>query len=125
MDVGNAWTAMALSLLASDKEALHLVQEELDTLDAEVGYSALFTPAVLRRMKYVDALLYESIRLCPAFLGGLKKTKATIEFTDIGVQLPKNSHIFFCQPTDDDFDIHRALDQKPENLGNMFPCVEL
>lgn len=125
MDVGNAWTAMALNLLSSDKEACQLVQEEIDTLEAEFGQSNLFTPSVLGRMRYLDALLYEAIRMCPAFLGGLKQTTRTIEFKDIGVQLPKNSHIFFCQPTTEKFNIHSALGRKPEHLGREYPCVEL
>jgi len=125
MDVGNAWTAMALNLLASNREAGDLVQEELDSLDAEFGRDELFSPSVLKRMKYVDALLYEAIRLCPAFLGGLKKTTTTIEFEDLGVQLPKNTHIFFCQPTNVKFDIKNALGKKPEQLGDNYPCEEL
>lgn len=125
MDVSNAWTAMALNLLGLNKEACRLVHEEIDSLEEEFGHHALFKPSVLGRMKFVDALLYEAIRLCPAFLGGLKQTTRTIEFQDIGIQLPKNSHIFFCQPTDREFDIHRSVGKKPETLGDQYPCVEL
>lgn len=125
MDIGNAWTAMALNLLASNSDATDLVHEELEHLEYEFGHDELFSPSVLKRMKYVDALIYEAIRLCPAFLGGLKQTNNTIEFEDIGVQLPKNTHIFFCQPTNMKFDIRKALGQKPHQLGQNFPCVEL
>jgi len=125
LDVGNAWTTMAFNLLASDSDALGCVQEELDQLAREFGRDELFSKACLSRMKYVDALLYEAIRLCPPFLGGLWTTTKTIEFKDIGVQLPKDSHIFFCQPTIGNFSIHNALGRKPEELGKAYPTVEL
>jgi len=125
MDVGNAWTAMALNLLSSDREAIDLVQDELDEFESEFGRVELFSPSVLKRMKYMDALIYEAVRLCPAFLGGLKQTTRTIEFEDIGIQLPKNTHIFFCQPTNLKFDIRNAVGRKPEQLGENYPCVEL
>jgi hypothetical protein len=124
MDVGNGWTAMALHLLAVDREACRLVQDELDALVVEFGFtggggngggnanhcgeaaasrplhqSLLFTPSVMSRMKYLDALLYEAIRLCPENLGGMKKTTQTVELPDAGVQIPKDTNIFFCQPT--------------------------
>lgn len=125
MEVGQAWTAMALNLLAADREADDLVHRELDLLISEFGQDELFTPSVLKRMKYMDALIYEAVRLCPAFLGGLKQTTKTIEFKDIGIQLAKNSHIFFSQPTNLKFDIRAAFGRQPEQLGDRFPCVEL
>jgi hypothetical protein len=125
MEVGNAWTAMALNLLSTDKEACRLVQEELDVLEREHGHTALFSPAVLGRMRYLDALLYEAIRLTPANLGGMKMTTQTVEFADLGVQIPKNSHILFCQASNMKFDIEKALGHKPELLGSRYPCVEL
>ena len=79
----------------------------------------------MSRMKYLDALLYEAIRLCPENLGGMKKTTQTVELPDAGVQIPKDTNIFFCQPTDMVFDIHKALGKKPENLGRQYPSVEL
>jgi len=125
MEVGQAWTAMALNLLASDRDAVELVQYEIDVLVSDFGIDELYSPSVLKRMKYMDALIYEAIRLCPAFLGGLKQTTRTIEFEDIGIQLAKNTHIFFCQPTNLNFDIRAAFGRQPENLGDSFPCLEL
>ena len=124
MDVGNAWTVMALHLLSTDREACQLVQSELDDLEDEFG-GDLFSKQALGRMNYLDALLYESIRLTPPFLGGLKSTTETVELEDAGVQVSKGSHIFFCQATDVKFDIHKALGQRPEMLGSLYPCVEL
>lgn len=125
LDVGNAWTTMALNLLAQDKDACELVQAELDELASQFNRDDLFSPSVLNRMTYVDALIYEAIRLTPSFLGGLKQTTRTIEFKEDGVQLPKNTHVFFCQPTSDPFDIRGAAGKKPEHLGSNYPCVEL
>jgi len=125
MDVGNAWTAMALNLLATDKDARHLVQEELDVLEMEFGHEELFSPSILAKMSYMDALLYEAIRLCPANLGGMKMTTATVELEDAGVQIAKGTHIIFCQPTDMKFDIAAALGKKPQDLGKLYPNVEL
>ena len=130
MDAGNAYTAMALSLLSTDREACLLVQQELDDLQHEFGggvggTSPLYTPAALSRMKYLDALLYEAIRLCPANLGGMKKTTETVEMVAEGVQIPKGTNIFFCQATELKFDIRGAVGKKPELLGRRYPCVEL
>jgi hypothetical protein len=125
MDAGNAWTAMALNLLSTDTEARGLVQTEIDCLEIKHGQANLFTPWVLGKMVYLDALLYEAIRLCPAFLGGMKTTTATVELKETGIQIPKNSDVIFCQPTDMRFSIHQALGRKPEALGKMYPCLEL
>jgi hypothetical protein len=124
LDVGNAWTAMALHLLSTDREACLAVQDELDELIEEYG-SELFSVQALRKMKYLDSLLFESIRLSPPFLGGLKSTTETVVLEDAGVQIPKGSHIFFCQPTDMKFNIEKAIGQLPEKLGERYPCVEL
>jgi cytochrome P450 len=123
MDAGNAWTAMALNLLSTDTEARGLVQEEIDSLEMEHGQANLFTPWVLDKMQYLDALLYEAIRLCPAFLGGMKTTNVTVELP--GIQIPKNSDVIFCQPTDMKFNVHLARGRKPEDLGRRYPCLEL
>lgn len=125
LEVGNAWTAMALTLISADAEALALVQQELDDLEQSYGKAGLFSPSALSRMKYMDALLFEAIRLCPANIGGMKKTTTTIEIKEAGVQIPKDTNIFFCNTTDTTFNIHRACGKKPENLGRLYPSVEL
>lgn len=124
LDVGNVWTAMALKLLACDRLACQLVFEELDALQREYGEEIL-SPAALKKMKHLDSLLYESIRLTPPFLGGLKTTTKTVDIDDAEIQVCKGSHVFFCQPTDAKFDIERALGKRPHTLGKRYPCVEL
>ncbi|GAX21367.1 hypothetical protein FisN_12Lh069 [Fistulifera solaris] len=124
LEVGNAWTAMAMTLLAWDETALSVIQEELDVLELEFG-GELLSPAALDRMKYLDALIYESIRLIPPFLGGLKSTTETVILKDAGVQIPKGSHIFFCQPSRQEFDLFAAVGKRPECLGQQYPCIEL
>jgi hypothetical protein len=125
MDIANAWTSMALALLAAHSDACRLVHEELDDLVSMYGRDDLFQPRVMGEMKYLDALLYEAIRLSPSFLAGLKKTTSTIELKEVGVQLPKNTHIFFCEPTQPVFNISKAYGKKPEDLGSRYPSVEL
>jgi len=100
-----------------------VVVEEIDALDSEYGED-LFSPGALERMKYLDALLYESIRLLSPFLGGLKTTTETVEPENAGVQVPKASHVFFCQASDKKFNIHEAVGQRPELLGDRYLCVE-
>ena len=124
MDVGNAWTAMALHLLSTDKGACHTVQDEIDNVEEEFGNN-IFSEAALRKMKYVDALIFEAIRLSPPFLGGLKQTTETVELLDAGVHVAKGSNVFFCQPSEENFDIDKALGKHPESLGKTYPSVEL
>jgi hypothetical protein len=125
MDAGNAWTIMALNLLSKDNKAMELVLEELDNLELEYGCGELFSPMVLGRMLYLDALIYEAIRLCPPFLGGLKVTSETVVFQDDGIQVPKGSHVFFCQPSARNFNILEAVGERPENLAERYPCLEV
>lgn len=125
MDAGNAWTAMALSLIASNEDARTMVRDELDYLVQLYGRDQLFTPIVLARMKHLDALLYEAIRLCPPFLGGMKVTQETAVFDDLDLQVPKNCNVFFCQPTHENFDLANAVGKRPEMLGFQYPCAEL
>eukprot|EP00540_Astrosyne_radiata_P017180 CAMPEP_0116839396 /NCGR_PEP_ID=MMETSP0418-20121206/9746_1 /TAXON_ID=1158023 /ORGANISM="Astrosyne radiata, Strain 13vi08-1A" /LENGTH=673 /DNA_ID=CAMNT_0004469507 /DNA_START=92 /DNA_END=2113 /DNA_ORIENTATION=+ len=123
LDVGNAWTAMALNLLALDELACIRVQQELDDLIQLHGRDQLFTPPVLSQFKTLDALLYEAIRLCPPFLGGMKILSKTIELP--GVQIPKNTNVIFCQATEEAFDLDKSMGKRPQDLGNSYPCPEL
>jgi len=125
MDAGNAWTAMALNLLALDPTACVRIQQELDSLEGLHGRESLFEPEVMDGMVYLDALLYEAIRLCPPFLGGLKLTSNTVDLPDAGVQIPKNTNVIFCQPTEESFNLSRAVGEKPQNLAKQYPCPEL
>ena len=125
MDAGNAWTAMVLNLLSLDQNACSQVQQELDHLRRIHGKDGLFTPAVLNQMTILDAVLYEAIRLCPSFLGGMKVTSETVELLDCGIQIPKNTNVVFCQPTDEPFDLSKSIGKKPEELGSTYPNPEL
>jgi hypothetical protein len=123
MDAGQAWTAMALSLLSTEMESCELIQAELDQLETTYGTDRFFTPFVLGKMEKLDALIYESIRLCPQFLGGMKVTNQTVEVDD--VQIPKNTSVIFCQPTEEKFDMSNSLHRRPEDIGLNYPSVEL
>lgn len=125
MDAGNAWTAMALNLLSLDNSALVQVQGEIDYLAGLHGKDKLFTPRVLGKMTAVDALLWEAIRLCPPFCGGMKVTTETVVLPDDGVQIPKNANVIFCQPTDRPFDLSEAWGKKPQDLTLLYPCINM
>ena len=125
LDAGNAWTSMALNLLALDESALKQVESELDHLKNLHGEEKLFTSQVMGQMRYLDALIWESIRLCPPFLGGMKVVGETIELPDDGVQIPKNANVIFCQPTEKNFDLSEAWGKRPQELALSYPCPEV
>jgi hypothetical protein len=125
MDAGNAWTAMALNLLSLNHNALALVQEEIHFLVGLYGKDKLFIPRVLGKMATVDALLWEAIRLCPPFCGGMKVTTETVVLEEDGVQIPKNANVFFCQPTDQPFDLTEAMGKKPQDLTLLYPNINI
>lgn len=125
MDAGNAWTAMALNLLSLDQGACIRVHQELDELASLNGRQNLFTPKVMDEMIVLDGLIYEAIRLCPPFLGGMKKASQTFELSDVGLQIPKNTHLIFCQPTEESFNLGAAIGKKPHELGLAYPSPEL
>jgi Cytochrome P450 len=125
LDAGNAWTSMALNLLALDESALKQVEGELNHLTVLHGKDGLFTSQVMGQMRYLDALIWESIRLCPPFLGGMKVLSETIEFPDDGVQIPKNANVIFCHPTERNFDLSEAWGKMPQKLAFSHPCPEM
>jgi hypothetical protein len=123
LDAGQAWTAMALNLLSTEEQACLLVQAELDLLEKTYGKDRLFTSFVLAKMEKLDALIYEAIRLCPSFLGGMKYTNQTVEVG--GLQIPQNTNVIFCQPTDQKFDLDSGKQKLPEEMGMEYPSVAL
>jgi cytochrome P450 len=125
LDAGNAWTSMALNLLALDHSALKQVEDELSHLTVLHGNDELFTPRVMGQMRYLDALIWESIRLCPPFLGGMKVLSETVELPDDGVQIPKNANVIFCNPTEGNFDLSEAWGKRPQELTFLYPCREV
>lgn len=125
LDAGNAWTAMALNLLSLDHAALSQVQDEIDCLTDLYGKDKLFTPRVLAKMTTVDALLWEAIRLCPPFCGGMKVVTETVVLEEDGVQIPKNANVIFCQPTERPFDLSEAMGKKPQDLTLLYPNINM
>lgn len=123
MDAGQAWTSMALHLLSKHEEACHEVQAEIDRLENKYK-DRLFTPFVLAKMEKLDNLIFEAMRFCPAFMGGLKTVNQTIELD--GIQVPKHSTVFLANSHDEDsFTIHYDPPKKPEELGIYYPSVDL
>lgn len=123
MDAGQAWTAMALHLLSKHEEACHEVQAEIDRLEHKYK-DRLFTPFVLAKMEKLDNLIFEAMRFCPAFMGGLKTVNETVELD--GIQVPKHSTVFLANSHDEEsFTIHYDPPKKPEELGMFYPSVDL
>jgi hypothetical protein len=87
--------------------------------------SNLFHPTALGKMQYLDALIYEAIRLSPPFLGGLEVTTETVELEKDQIQIPKDSNVFVCQQPDHRFDIRQALGKRPEQLRHDYPSRDL
>ena len=123
MDAAQAWTAMALHLISTEENVLTTLQDELDALISSYGQDRLYTSFVLSKMERMDALIHEAIRLCPSFLGGMKKLQQTVELR--GHQIPKNTNIIFSEPTDPRFDLANGLGKHPEAMGEQYPSPEL
>jgi cytochrome P450 len=124
MDAGHAWTFMALNLLSKQEEACQTVQAEVDRLELTYGKERLFTSFVLGKMEKLDNLIYEAIRLSPQFLGALKVLSQTVEVD--GCQIPKNSNVIFCNPHEHDtFTLDYSSPRRPEEMGMVYPSVEL
>ncbi len=123
MDAGQAWTSMALHLLSKHEDACNEVQAEIDWLETKYK-DRLFTSFVLAKMNKLDNLIFEAMRFCPAFMGGLKTVNETIELD--GVQVPKNSTVFLSNIHDEDsFTINYDPPKKPEEMGLHYPSVDL
>jgi cytochrome P450 len=124
LDAGQGWTAMALNLLSKHEDACQTVQSEVDRLEQTYGKERLFTSFVLGKMEKLDNLIYEAIRLCPEFMGGLKILKQTVELD--GVQIPKNTNVILCNHQDEDtFTLDYPTPKRPEEMGMLYPSVEL
>ena len=123
MDAGQAWTSMALHLLSKHEDACDQVQAEIDHLAHKYSYR-LFTPFVLGKMEKLDNLIYEAIRFCPAFMGGVKMTNATVEFDE--VQVPKNTTVLLSSLVDEEsFTINYDPPKQPHEMGILYPSVDL
>lgn len=123
MDAGQAWTSMALHLLSRHEDACYEVQTEIDRLASKYK-DRLFTSFVLAKMEKLDNLIFEAMRFCPAFMGGLKTVNETIEID--GVQVPKYSTVLLSNIHDDEsFTINYDPPKKPEEMGIHYPSVDL
>ena len=124
LEAGHGWTAMALHLLAKHPDACIQVQAELDELETHYGKDRLFTHFVLQKMEKLDNLIFEAVRLCPDFMGGMKKLSQTVELD--GVQIPKNTNIILCNvEAEESFTLGYSPCRRPQMLGTMYPSVEL
>jgi hypothetical protein len=123
MDAGQAWTHMALHLLSKHEDACSQVQAEIDYLAGKY-HDRLFTPFVLSKMEKLDNLIYEAIRFCPAFMGGVKRTNATVELDS--VQVPKNSNVLLSNLVEEEsFTISYDPPKQPQDMGQFYPSVDL
>eukprot|EP00538_Stauroneis_constricta_P013039 CAMPEP_0119561644 /NCGR_PEP_ID=MMETSP1352-20130426/18256_1 /TAXON_ID=265584 /ORGANISM="Stauroneis constricta, Strain CCMP1120" /LENGTH=612 /DNA_ID=CAMNT_0007609891 /DNA_START=274 /DNA_END=2112 /DNA_ORIENTATION=- len=100
LDIGQSWTYMAIHILS-------LLQED---------------PKIfLQSQKHMNALIYEAIRLCPNFLGGLYVTQSTMELNNI--QIPKDTNIVLCSKNEINFYDALYHNKSPDDI--VFPSVAL
>jgi hypothetical protein len=119
MDVGSAWIQMVLLLLQRDGSVYTKIRDEIDSA-ASLGVQTLFEESTLSGMIHLDALIFEAIRLCPPFCGGLWKVNKTVEMENDGVQIPSCSHVII-NATEDPFNLTGAIGKLPQYLGDSYP----
>ena len=120
MHVGNAWTEMALLLMQQNSAVFLKVRDEIDKAATLHGPQRLFHEYSLSRMTHLDALIFEAIRLCPPFCGGLWTINKTILFDGDEVQIPASSHVIIDQ-TENRFNLADAVRMPPHQLGESYP----
>jgi len=148
LDAGCAWTSMALHLLQRDPNALQSVRNELNhienliNMDSRIGlwtqdeeedgnnYRA--TESVnkkffmkLSEAKYLDAVIYEAIRLCPPFCGGMWKTAKTVELDGDKLQVPAGTNVLFSSVTTRPFDLEYVWGRNAKDFVESYPCRHL
>ncbi len=120
MYVGNAWTEMALLLMQQNSAVFLKVRDEIDKAATLSGPQRLFHESSLSRMTHLDALIFEAIRLCPPFCGGLWTINKTVLFDGDEVQIPASSHVIIDQ-TENHFNLADAVSMPPHQLGESYP----
>lgn len=121
LDASTSWIALAITILRNDESALSKVQSELDEILKNYGTNDLFTDQALKEMRYLDALIYEAIRLCPPFCGGLWRTTNTVLMPKDFIQIPSGTYILFTESSSHSFEAERALGTSPHRLGESYP----
>lgn len=123
LDIGNAWTQMALLLLSRDPKIFAEIRNEIDDLESH-GTDKTFEDHIFSRLVHLDALVFEAIRLCPQFCGGLWKVNSTVEMENDEVQIPSASRII-VNAEEDPFDVTDAIGKLPQYLGESYPNKDL
>ena len=119
LDIGNAWTQMALLLLSRDPKIYAEIRNEIDDLESH-GTDIMFEDHIFSRLVHLDAIVFEAIRLCPQFCGGLWKVNSTVEMENDEVQIPSASRII-VNAEEDPFDVTDAIGKLPQYLGESYP----
>ncbi len=120
MDVGSAWIQMAILLLKRDKDACTKIRNEIDSVASRVGFDSLFEKFNLSCMIQLDALVFEAIRLCAPFCGGLWKVNKTVDLVNDEVQIPASSHVII-NASEYAFNLKDSTGKLPQNLGDSYP----
>ncbi len=125
LDASSSWTAAVLYFFQNDQDAFRTIRKELDQLFDLYGWRAIFSPTALTEMHYLDAIIYEAIRLCPQFCGGLWQSTKTVEFKKDGLQIPAGTHVLFSDASLESFNLESAWGKLPQNLGETYPNEDL
>ena len=125
LDASSSWTASVLYILQNDPNTFGAIRNELDEILGIYGWRALFSPKAMSDMYYLDAIIYEAIRLCPQFCGGLWQTTRTVDLLKDGLQIPARTHILFSDTSSHAFDLESVWGKSPHDLGKTYPNQEL
>ena len=121
LDASTSWIALAITLLRNESSAFSKVQSELDNILKNYDVNDLFTDEVMKEMRYLDALIYEAIRICPPFCGGFWKTTNTVLMSKDLLQIPSGTNILLTESSPHPFDLEGALGTSPHRLGESYP----
>lgn len=113
---------MALQLLQHDPNALQTIRNELNYIERLHGANYF---AHLGEAKYLDAVVYEAVRLCPPFCGGMWITRRTVELEGDGLQVPTGTNVIFADVTTRPFDLEHAWGKKAQDLVHAYPTRQL
>lgn len=122
LDASTSWITLAMYILQNDKVTMSKIRCELEQKLNERGKSGLYTKKVMDEMRCLDALIYETMRLCPQFIGGYWQTSTTVLLANDNLQIPSGSNILLTETSSHSFNLEGAfLGHLPQKLGESYP----
>ncbi|CAG8474783.1 15421_t:CDS:2 [Dentiscutata heterogama] len=130
-DTGSLTINMALIMLLYHPEKLEALVSELDSLNLHQSSSTLIpSHDSLKNLKYLNAVIYETLRLFPASIGGILRQTTKDTVID-GYFIPKDTAVSasiwtvhkskeIWGPDADDFVPERWINSKNSSMKNAF-----